>query len=323
MIWIFEWIGMVAISSYNDGCNQCSCDGACTKMYCIEPSDAFCTECATGYVFNTDTKQCELSDSPSLVLILWFTRMTMIDLHDSVRWLIWYHSVTGNTPSCGGFDHCTNYFDGCNNCWCSESGVEACHQKGCTEYTESYCTDCDIGYQINKETKQCEECSLPRCQNPCGPFNTMKELSQVVCNGHPIRMATARRGHILSTIWLDSSSIDLRFFDGERNKKRGDYQITCLQSQYVWRKNPWHRCSMQWTSDSLSSVRGVNQSIICSERGDEQCRWNHWQNEYLYWRRGHIQEYGSCSSAKGNQQIWLFAVGGIQEEPPIRTQCRN
>ena len=109
----------------------------------------------------------------------------MRHFHYSSCPLIPYHSVTGNTPSCGGFDHCTNYFDGCNNCWCTESGVEACHQMGCTEYTDSYCTDCDIGYQVNKETNQCEECALPRCQDPCGPFNTMKELSQVVCNGYP------------------------------------------------------------------------------------------------------------------------------------------
>ena len=54
---------MVGISSYNDGCNICTCEEsgitACTEMGCSEYTDSFCTECATGYEVHKETNQCE------------------------------------------------------------------------------------------------------------------------------------------------------------------------------------------------------------------------------------------------------------------------
>ena len=54
--------------------------------------------------------------------------------------------------SCGGFDNCVAYFDGCNWCKCSELGL-VCTRKFCPrdEHEEAYCNDCEDDYVLNSD----------------------------------------------------------------------------------------------------------------------------------------------------------------------------
>ena len=93
-------------------------------------------------------------------------------------------SATAPEPVCGGFDHCSSYNDGCNECFCSDSR-EVCTEMACLVQGKPFCISCQSMYALNEVTKECEACEPPPCQDPCGPFDGMAALGQVVCDGHP------------------------------------------------------------------------------------------------------------------------------------------
>ena len=88
----------------NDGCNECTCDGACTDMDCGRDwvPNGQCILCVDGYtLFNGEC----------------------ID----------------PTETCA--DDCSSWFDGCNNCFCEDGMVTGCTRMFCANYTEPYCRD--------------------------------------------------------------------------------------------------------------------------------------------------------------------------------------
>jgi len=133
------------------------CNGQTYSNGCSAFCDDGYTECAPG--------ACEWAESPIFI--------------DSQS------PSLNSQPVCGGFDHCSSYNDGCNECFCDESGMESCTEMFCTETTDPFCTSCQTGYTLNKDTNQCTPCVLPQCQDPCGPFNTMSALGEIVCAGYP------------------------------------------------------------------------------------------------------------------------------------------
>ena len=155
----------------------------------------------------------ELHKSPFNLLPVWSFRV-LFDIQSAKPMCCGLYTDIVSQPACGGFEHCSRYFvilpffiwvkyrnttylvisimhytfsynDGCNECVCSESGADFCTMMACYNHAKPYCTSCKTGYRLNADTKQCEECALPRCQDPCGPFNAMSALGQVVCNGYP------------------------------------------------------------------------------------------------------------------------------------------
>eukprot|EP00485_Elphidium_margaritaceum_P016215 CAMPEP_0202733638 /NCGR_PEP_ID=MMETSP1385-20130828/188272_1 /ASSEMBLY_ACC=CAM_ASM_000861 /TAXON_ID=933848 /ORGANISM="Elphidium margaritaceum" /LENGTH=324 /DNA_ID=CAMNT_0049399977 /DNA_START=68 /DNA_END=1042 /DNA_ORIENTATION=- len=59
-----------------------------------------------------------------------------------------------------GINHCVGYYDGCNNCFCSEQAdgtfLEGCTEMACKTYLTPECTACEEGYTLNTQTKKCE-----------------------------------------------------------------------------------------------------------------------------------------------------------------------
>jgi len=52
------------------------------------------------------------------------------------------------TPSCGGFKNCASYNDGCNDCICTNTGIDACTRRMCIVQGTPKCTRCDVGYRL-------------------------------------------------------------------------------------------------------------------------------------------------------------------------------
>eukprot|EP01084_Bolivina_argentea_P072478 131601_1 len=140
--------GLDNCQSYQDVCRHCECGkngiDTCTqtnkcptpdeisKMILLPPK---CTKCNNGYVL-TDNGNCELIK-----------------------------------PSCGGFENCEIYNDGCNNCICNENSIDSCEEKICAIPIDGpippICILCKNGFHMNKITKQCEKDSInTKCCDP-------------------------------------------------------------------------------------------------------------------------------------------------------------
>ena len=52
------------------------------------------------------------------------------------------------SSSCGGFENCETFYDGCNNCLC-RNGLAACTLKFCFKTEPSRCTKCAPGYTLS------------------------------------------------------------------------------------------------------------------------------------------------------------------------------
>ena len=117
----------ININSWYDGCNTCFCTNGeiagCTRKYCTKYDDSYCKACNDGYELN-DNNECIKS-----------------------------------TASCGGFENCIKFYDGCNYCFCDEYGIAGCDDMDCERYGDSYCTECDIGYELNAD----RECVVESC----------------------------------------------------------------------------------------------------------------------------------------------------------------
>ncbi len=47
-----------------DGCNTCTCEGACTLMACPNDTGKACKECEVGYILSNDGQKCECGKFP-------------------------------------------------------------------------------------------------------------------------------------------------------------------------------------------------------------------------------------------------------------------
>merc|ERR1719379_1904597 len=72
--------------------------------------------------------------------------------------------------SCGGFENCASYFDGCNSCSCSGAFTQ-CQLKFCepANYTDAYCESCNDGFTANA-LGVCEEDASTAEPAQCGGF---------------------------------------------------------------------------------------------------------------------------------------------------------
>ena len=73
----------------------------------------------------------------------------------------------GCKPFCGGFEHCSSYNDGCNDCICNHDQlVEGCTKKLCFTEGVPQCTSCDAGYLLNESSGECEGCACIAIADP-------------------------------------------------------------------------------------------------------------------------------------------------------------
>jgi len=104
---------------YHDGCNSCTCGGACTRKSCTVEmlTTPRCTACDDGF---------SLDENGECVPV-----------------------------TCADFDHCATYNNGCNDCICDGSGgVGACTRRGCRgDLDTPHCLSCDVGFALNEDAE--------------------------------------------------------------------------------------------------------------------------------------------------------------------------
>eukprot|EP01084_Bolivina_argentea_P240474 403991_1 len=86
--------------------------------------------------------------------------------------------------SCGGFDHCDVYHDGCNDCFCNEDGTEACTEKACVTDGIPICLECEFEYRFNAN----HECVAKKtCMNAsyCDIADGFRCTEDPMCGGTP------------------------------------------------------------------------------------------------------------------------------------------
>merc|ERR1712130_857551 len=62
---------------------------------------------------------------------------------------------------CGNFENCASFYDGCNNCICSDIG-DACTKMMCIEKGTSICNACKDKFEFDSD-RNC-------VKSPCGGF---------------------------------------------------------------------------------------------------------------------------------------------------------
>lgn len=132
--------------SFYDGCNTCGCSEGritfCTKMFCPEPNESKCLQykqdledcpadcqvwndgcnycqCKEGKIQGCTKMYCEVKSEPKCV--------KSIGNEDE-------YSKRDKCPL-----DCSSWFDGCNNCRCSEGKILGCTRKHCQTYQEARC----------------------------------------------------------------------------------------------------------------------------------------------------------------------------------------
>eukprot|EP01108_Squamamoeba_japonica_P004339 TRINITY_DN3436_c0_g3_i1.p1 TRINITY_DN3436_c0_g3~~TRINITY_DN3436_c0_g3_i1.p1 ORF type:complete len:777 (+),score=310.91 TRINITY_DN3436_c0_g3_i1:48-2333(+) len=156
------------VESYYDGCNNCSCGdgfskaGACTELFCTQEfyPETSCQRKCDGYMAlkSTDGEtRCRCKSG----------KMT--------------NDCTTPEPPAAPAGQCvdcktkgvTSFFDGCNQCTCTDSGLAACTKKFCAAAVSKDCSGkCDGAIAFNPDNNADCVCKGGEFSDECKPRNT-------------------------------------------------------------------------------------------------------------------------------------------------------